>query len=348
MSNSLKIINAETDPRWDQFVFEHPQGSIYQHSLWGKVLSSTFGHTPLYVGLEKDDTHQLAGVVPFMFISSKLTGKRIVSLPFTAYIDPLAPDSELERIINYVAKGNSPVDFVELKLGREIRNTTGYFKSQSSYVTHVLDLDKDLNSLFNSFHKTSCRQRIKRAERNGLKLRIAKREEDLKKFYHLLVSVRRKQGLPPHPYSFFSNMWNILGPRKLMLVPLIEHQGRILAGAIVLRFKSTFSLEYTASDQNSLRISPNQLLIWETIKIACSEGATILDFGRSSLTHTSLIESKERWGTIRIQLQYYYYPSATRMDTEHGVARRILSFTNRYLPNSLLRLQGEILYPHIG
>ncbi len=348
MSGSLKIIAAETDSRWDRFVIEHPQGSIYEHSLWGKVLSSTFGYTPLYVGLEKNGTNQLAGAVPFMFINSMLTGKRIVALPLTAYIDHLIPEAELERIVDFVAKKNSPVDFIELKLAREIQNASGYFKAQSDYVTHVLDLDKDQQSLFKSFHKISCCQRIKRAERNKLKLRIADKEEDLKKFYQLLIPLRRKHGLPPHPYSFFSNMWNILRPRKLMLVPLIEHQGKVLAGAIVLKFKKKFYLEYTAADLNSLKISPNQLLIWETIKIACSEGAKLLDFGRSSLAHNLLIEAKERWGAKRIPLQYYYYPAAIRRGMEKGVSRRILTFTNRFLPNSLLRLQGKILYPHIG
>ena len=85
MGTQLKVIDPKTDKRWDEFVFRYPGGSIYHHSAWGHVFELTYGYTPFYVALERVETGQWEGILPFMLVKSRLTGKRLVSLPMTAY-----------------------------------------------------------------------------------------------------------------------------------------------------------------------------------------------------------------------------------------------------------------------
>jgi Acetyltransferase (GNAT) domain len=348
MTVNLKIINPENDPRWDEFVDMHPHGSIYHHSAWRQVLLSTYGYTPFYIALENSDTGRFEGILPFLLIKSRITGNRLVSLPFTSYCPILIPESKLEEVVRFALGQHPRVDYLELKFLQQLDNAPAILQRQSAYMTHILDLGAGQELLFQSFHNSSIRQRIKRAEKNQIKLKMGESEEDLKKFYKLHMTTRKMHGLPPHPYDFFANMWHILKPKGFMLVPLMEHQGQVIAGAIVFRYKNTFIYEYSASDQNKLTISPNQLLIWEVIKIACSEGARFFDFGRSSLTNQTLINFKSRWGAHGQDLMYYYYPKANRIDIEGGFGRQILNFTNRLLPCSVLRLEGELFYPHLG
>lgn len=349
MGIRLIIISPEDDQRWDEFVFRHPMGSIYHHSAWGNVLKSTFDHKFFYVALEDIETDKLKGIVPFMLVKSWLTGQRLVSLPFTTYCNPLIPKEHLKNVISFVFEFNLEIDYLELKF---IKNDEEYvlegFEELSTYVTHILTLDIPLEQLFRSFHNTSVRQRIKRADKNKLKLRMAGKEEDLEKFYSLQTKIRKVYGLPPQPYTFFKNMWEILKPKNLLFVPLIEYNGRVIAGAMVLKFKDTFYFEYSASDQNFLKLGPNHKLIWEVIKIAHKEGARYFDFGRSSLSHRSLIEFKDRWGAKRHKLIYYYYPKANRIDTENGSRRKYLALINSHFPLSFLRLEGKLIYPHLS
>jgi lipid II:glycine glycyltransferase (peptidoglycan interpeptide bridge formation enzyme) len=215
-------------------------------------------------------------------------------------------------------------------------------------VTHLLDLQPGPEQLFKAFHATSVRQRIKRAEKNGLKLRLAETEDHLKEFFKLHTRVRRKHRLPPQPFAFFLNMWRVLKPKGFLLVPLLEHEGRIVGGAIVLRFKDTFTYEYSAADQTQLDLGPNQLLIWEVIKLACDHGARVLDLGRSARSHQSLLDFKSRWGAVGSDLTYGYYPAPRRLNTETGSARRLLETVNRCLPYWALRLEGRLLYRHLS
>ncbi|MRR55339.1 MAG: GNAT family N-acetyltransferase [Deltaproteobacteria bacterium] len=345
---TLKIIISEDDKRWDQFVENHPKGSIYHHSAWKSVLQSTFGFIPFYVAEVNPCNGRFEGILPCMRVKSRLTGTRLVSLPFTSYCAQLFPETLVDDIVEMALQNYPDTDYLELKFYDVLENESKILQRQSTYNTHVLHLTASANEIFKSFHNTSVCQRIKRGAKYNLKLRTADNEKDLKLFYDLHTKTRKKHGLPPHPYLFFQNMWKILMPHKFLLIPLLEYQGKIIAGAIVLKFKNTFHFEYSAFDLDYADISPNHSMIWETIKIAIDEGAKIFDFGRTASANKSLMDFKKRWATEEHNLQYYYYPEAKRINTEEGVIKYLLTKVNSLLPPYLLRLEGEVIYPHLG
>jgi len=348
MSLDIKVIGSEDDAKWDDFVSSHPDGSIYHHSAWRRVLQTTYGYQPLYLALAQTTSGEFRGVYPFMLVKSRFTGDRLVSLPFTSFCPPLLPQSALADVVRFNLKRNPEVQYLELKSRDAFPEVPDFLVQRCTHVTHTLDLSAGETGLYQSFHATSIRQRIRKAEKNGFKLRLAKGVEDLKHFYRLHIDIRKKHGLPPHPFKFFCNMWNELAPRNLLFVPLLEYQGKVVAGAFTLKFKDTFTYEYSATDQEYNHLSANQMLIWQVIRIGCSEGAIYFDFGRSSLDNQSLIEFKERWGAKRYALSYYYYPEMNKVGVEGSLGRRILNRANRLMPNALLQIEGELFYRHLG
>ncbi len=347
---SLKVtpIDPGKDKRWDDFVINHPESTIYHHSSWAEVIRTVYGHELIYLALE-NDKKEVQGIAPFILIKSCLTGKRVVSLPFATYCNPILPATEVDKVLRFLLEHYSDVDYIELKVVEkdDIRIPAGFSKS-SNHITHILNLDHSLEELLMSFHSTSVRQRIRKGEKNNLSLRIGETEEDLKQFYRLHTMVRKKLGLPPQPFSFFIQMWQHLRPFNQVLIPLVEHGGRVVSAAFILKFKDTFYLEQSATDPCYLRHCANQTLIWESIKLAHADGARYLDFGRSALGNKSLIEFKERWSAKGFTLSTYYYPKRPPLNTEESMARQILNRVNRHLPNSLLKLEGRLLYPHLG
>src|SRR6266540_295804 len=189
MGINLKVINPANDTRWDEFVDLHPDGSIYHHSAWRQVLLSTFAYDPFYVALENSATGRLEGILPFMLVKSRITGKRVVSLPFTSYCPMLVPGPRLEEIIHFILGECPGIDYLELKLPENLENAPAILKKQPGYMTHILDLQAGPEQLFKSFHNTSIRQRIKRAEKSQIQLRMVEKEEDLKEFYDLHIDV---------------------------------------------------------------------------------------------------------------------------------------------------------------
>ena len=342
-----RILDTHNLDKWDSFVQSHPLGSIFHHSSWIKVLTSTYKYKPILVAFENPKTGNIEGIIPFNLIYSLITGKRLVSLPFTSYCEILMPESQIRGSLEFILNKYKNINYLELKLLSESNHILTDYVPTNKFCTHILDLNPQLDDIFKSFHSTSIRQRVKRARRDQLTYRLAEDERDLKKFYELETSVRGKKGLPPSPYRFYLNIWKHLRPHNYVYLPVVEYDNKIIAAAIVLKFKKKYYLEYSASDSRYLKYSPNQFLIWETISMAHKNGADSFDFGRSSFTNKSLIDFKERWATQRIPLIYYYYPKSAN-NNEDGFTRKMLEMINKKMPNFLLKIEGNLLYPHLG
>jgi CelD/BcsL family acetyltransferase involved in cellulose biosynthesis len=349
----LRTVNPGTDGRWDDFVSRHPSGLIYHRSAWARVIEDTFGHTPLYIALEDSWTGELNAAAPFFTVKSLLTGRRVVSLPFTTFCDPLMSPAKMTEILAFISERVPKARFIKMKLLDFKVEPGPAVQTSASYVTHFIDLRRSLDELFKSFHGSSVRQRIRRAERSGVTFRLGETEKDLQSFYRLLVDVRRRHGLPPHPYAFFKNMWKVLRPAGLLNLPLVQHEGRIVAGSIVLKSGTIHHYEYSASDEKTWKVCSNQKLLWEIIRMAHAEGARYLDLGRSAINNLSLIDYKERWSGKRIPLSYNTWPVGRRssIPAQEGSGsnylKQGLEFLNRYLPGIMLKWQGRLIYPHI-
>ena len=342
------MIDVESDRRWDEFVLSNPYTSIYVHSAWVNVVAKSFNYKPLFLAFVDTRTGQLENVMPFLLVESWITGTRLVSLPFTAYCANNISSEQISQSISFALQSYPKIKFLEWRVIEDFDYSAESSEKHHDYCTHILDLDISLDHLYESFHSTSIRQRIKRAKRNDLRFRIAEDEGDLKKFYVLETEVRRKHGIPPHPYRFFANMWKILRPLGYFFLALVEYQDKTVAAATVLRFKDSFYLEYSASDQKFLKLSPNQILIWEVIKIAHRANARYFDFGRSALSNQLLIEFKERWGAKAYQLTYHYFPKSKRNISKESSATKLFHALNRILPKAILIKEGELLLPHLG
>jgi CelD/BcsL family acetyltransferase involved in cellulose biosynthesis len=347
-SGKLEELNPTSDPRWDEFVRGHPSATVYHYSAWTQVLCETYGHTPFYLGLVTSDGQQLLGILPFVLINSLLTGKRLVSLPFTAYCNSLMPATRMEEALRFAFNRHRGVRYVELRLldaqtADEVNSRLG---QESPFVSQILPLTKDINELFRSFHQTSVRQPVGRAARDGLVFRLAESESELRRFYQFLTEIRSRQGLPSPPYKFYANMRCLLAPKNLFELPVVEFNGSVIAAALVLKGKSTWHYEYAASDARYLRHGANQLLIWECIKRAHQQGAAHFDFGRTALWHHTLLVFKDRWRTERHPIRYRIFPDNAETPRWHDTSDSLLVRLNKRLPSRFLQWEGCVVYRH--
>lgn len=240
MNPRFIIINPETDKRWDAYVMAHPLGTIYHHSAWLRVIEKTYHYQPFMVAVEDPDYGRLEGIAPFFRIDSGITGKRLVSLPFTSYCELLMPEGSLPGLIQFIEALHPDIDYILLKFLRFDGISCGTCDKDYSHVTHILDLKSSLDELHAAFHPTSVKQRIRRAVKNGLQFRISHEERDMERFYALETGVRKKHGLPPQPNDFFANMWRILKPLNHFMLVVVELGNQIVAAATVLIFKDAF------------------------------------------------------------------------------------------------------------
>ena len=86
---NLDILNPLDCDGWNDLVISSGSRSFFHSSEWARVLVETYKYKPLYFALVQDDRLRL--LIPFMEVSSLITGRRGVSLPFTDFCEPATP-----------------------------------------------------------------------------------------------------------------------------------------------------------------------------------------------------------------------------------------------------------------
>ncbi len=92
MAGRVVSIDPLTDARWDDFVARHPAAGVFHTSAWIAVTQRTFGYLPAHLAYEEDGI--LKGVLPLVQVRSALTGKRLVSLPYSGPSGPVGVSEE--------------------------------------------------------------------------------------------------------------------------------------------------------------------------------------------------------------------------------------------------------------
>jgi len=271
-------------------------------------------------------------------------GRKWVSLPYTDYCPPLVSDkSEEEQLV--IALGHASESAGARRV--EVRAPlAGGSASGDVALRHVLALDGDPAAIYAGFHRSQVQRNIRRAEREGLTIRQATREQDLTgTFYQLHVRSRRRQGVPVQPRRFFRLLWERAIGTGLGSLLIVEASGQPVAAAVFLAWNRTMIYKFGASEARAWSLRPNHLLFWHAIRTACEQGYRWFDFGRTDVGHEGLRNFKLSWGAVEEPLVYGTLGGRPDLaPPAEGAAGRLLASAIRRGPLLLCRVAGEALY----
>jgi Acetyltransferase (GNAT) domain len=350
---SIHAIDPLADPRWESFIERHPRTSIFHTPAWLRALRRTYGYTPVAYTTTPQGVDLQNGIL-FCEVNSWLTGKRLVSLPFSDHCEPLMDQSvefqqvytDLERLVS-----SGHWRYIELRPIKTLQLSPSVFHSTLQYHFHQLDLTPELHVIFQNFHKSSIQRKIHRAEREGLVYREGSDVELLAAFYKLFSVTRQRHKVPPQPVSWFRNLIGSFGDGLKVRLAL---KGDLpVASMITIRHKDTVVYKYGCSDARYNHLGGIHLLYWRAIQEAKEIGARVFDFGRCDIGQEGLRAFKRRWGASESTLTYSRYAiadnSAMHFPPEEGSLKmRFAREVFAHMPVRCLSLLGEILYKHVG
>jgi CelD/BcsL family acetyltransferase involved in cellulose biosynthesis len=341
-------LNPLRDPHWADLVQRHARASVFHPPGWLAALQRCYGYEATAFTTTAPGAELQNGLV-FCRVRSRLTGSRLVSLPFSDHCDPLVDDAQqLAEICRHLDgdRLKNGWRYIELRPRSGGDSTVG-FGAFERFRFHALDLRPDLDALFRSFHKDSVQRKIRRAEREGVTYEEGRSETLLRKFYALLLHTRRRHQLPPPPFAWFCHLAAGLG--HALKVRIASREEKPLAGIVTIRHRDTMVYKYGASDAALHKVGGMQCLFWNAIEDAREQGCVTLDFGRTELANESLSTFKDRWGATQSIGTYWRTPASQRKSGSlrtHLVsgARRALG----HAPDAVLVLAGRMLYKHVG
>lgn len=333
----MPVVDPVTDPRWAALVARSPEALIFHHPAWLALLSRQYRYAFEAVAIERDG--ELAAGLPVARVASRLTGRRLVAVPFSDLCPPLAasaPDrQELGRLLDQRRRA--------LALSLEVRDTFAELPGgQSSGLFHLHTIDLTAEPRFSSM----TRRNVRRAERAGVRVERRTDPAALDAFYALHLRTRRHQGVPTQPRSFIRAFADLFAA-GLGFVALAFHDGRPVAAAVFAGAGRTLTYKYGASDRTAFAVRPNNLLFAEAIGWARADGHERLDLGRTDLGHEGLRAFKASWGAEETTLAYTYAGRPAPAPGE-GRAQRALGAVIRRSPPVVGQAIGSVLYRHVG
>jgi CelD/BcsL family acetyltransferase involved in cellulose biosynthesis len=330
------------DTAWLRFVESCSSARTFHHPAWATMLSDCYGYPAFALALTDDRRAVVAGL-PMLEVRRPLGTRRWVSLPFTDFCSPLAPDGLEAELIAGCARAAEDARAARVEVHARVEVPGVHTRVVG--VIHTLDLEADPDAVRATFSKSQVQRNIKRAEREPISLRRGRSAGDLvDAFYGLHVRTRRRQGIPVQPRRFFELLWQrVLEPGLGFL--LLAFSGTTpVAGAVFLTWSSTVTYKYGASDPAYLKFRPNHLIFWEAIRWACERGYETFDFGRSDLDNQGLREFKNGWGTREEHLSYTGIGGAPVGLPSERVQRAIGGIIRRS-PPWVCRALGTAFYP---
>jgi CelD/BcsL family acetyltransferase involved in cellulose biosynthesis len=335
------VLDPVTDPRWGE-ALRASDATVFHHPAWLRALRDEYRHPIWAICLEDDEGRVVAGL-PVATVVSRLTGNRLVALPFSDVCPPiLSGDASrlaplVEALEQERARRGLPLE-VHAQLeglpscsqGDEFLHQTAALPKDVAGVDRLLSAKK--------------RRAVRRAVRDGVEVERRTDRAAIDAFFALHVRTRRKHGVPTQPRSFFRRL-EALFQQDLGFLLLAVHGGQPIAAAVYLRFNGVMTLKYSASDERRLKLRGNTLIYDRALRIAVEEHCQRFDFGRTELENEGLRYFKEEFGAETRSLTYTLAPARRGARSVRSVSS-LQKTVIRRSPALLGRVAGAVLYRH--
>jgi hypothetical protein len=342
-----KTLNPTEYENWNDEIIKLNHYSFFHSSEWLEVLQKTYGYRPVCFCTFKENS--LSSAVSAVEIKSKLTGRRLISLPFSDFCEPLFSSIEeaemlKEKIFEY-CKDND-LGFMEFRTSEtKFPFETEQFRTD---LRHILNLSPNEDEIKKNLSENT-RRNIKSALKEGLEIKEENSLEAIKKFYELQCITRKKHGLPPQPESFFNNIYKLIISKNKGSMFFAYNKGYPVASLMFFTIGEKVLYKFGASINDNLPKGANHILMWEAIRKYSKEGYKEFDFGRTETNHEGLKRFKLGFGaderliyTTRYDIRKKIFIQPDSKTT--GIHNRI--FTHTPLP--ILKLIGNTIYKYVG
>ncbi len=223
---------------------------------------------------------------PFLAVPSLGGGRTLSYLPLLNYTDlGLAAGADLSRsagaarhLVRVLAPGIDPAEGEPVAMRVPLAGRTA-----------------DL--LWRGTIAPTCRNRVRKAEKEGIQVRHGRDTASVAAFTGLLAGTLARHGAPMLPPRLFRALASELGAE----VWLAESGGRPLAGLLALRDGPLVWVPWIATERDGGGAA-GDLLFWRLMEASSASGAALLDFGRSP-SGGGTYRFKRKWGAEPVPLR---------------------------------------------
>jgi len=295
----IRELDDATEPEWEAYVADHPQGSFFHKAGWRRVIQRTYGHTCRYLIAQGEN--DVVGVLPLVHVRSRLFGNALISTGFCVHGGVLADTPEIAAMLAKRAAemgAELKVDYVELR-SDEPRFDDWLLKTDV-YATFERALSE------NEDENLKAIPRKKRADvRKSIKASLlVETGAPVEAFYQIYAHSLRGLGTPVFSRRFVHALVEEFG--NDVEISLVSKDGEPVSTLLSFYFNDRVLPYYGGALPSARRLHAYDYQYWTLMCRAVERGARVFDFGRSKLG-TGAFDYKKFWGFEPTPLNYQYH-----------------------------------------
>lgn len=314
-------IDVHRDARYERFVRSQATACVYHDPGWLDALEAEYGRTCVVLACENENG-DLEAVLPLAHtlglpfrIGRQEVGRRLSSLPRTPIAGPVFARLDSGVALLQAALARARESRMQLQIKSQEKFPTDLIDGLTCTPwrpTYVLEIPSKKQELRfgDARNRHNIKWAVNKAANQGLRVRFADTEADLRAWYPLYLQVMRRNVVPARSLRLFVALWKNFMSQGIMQLRLAEQwQGerrRLVAGSIFLTFGDTVWYAFTGIGDMDLGLHANDLILWHAINDACGTGVRWFDFGEVAEDHPELVRFKTKWGA-QPREQYRYY-----------------------------------------
>ncbi|WIT11350.1 FemAB family PEP-CTERM system-associated protein [Paucibacter sediminis] len=339
----LRVDDAVTARRWDEFVMGCPDASFFHRAGWQQVIQQAFGHACFFLYVER--AGRIEGVLPLAQVKSLLFGHALVGLPFGVYGGVAAVNDEAAQVLEREAQQIAQrLGAAHLEL-RHVRQRHADWPQQDLYVTFRKEIlpEEEANMLA---IPRKQRAMVRKGIKNGLQSQL---DAGVERFFALYADNVHRHGTPAMPKRYFQLLRDVFGADCEVLT-VTAADGRPLSSVLSFYFRDEVLPYYAGDDESARDLAANDFKYWELMRRACARGLKVFDYGRSK-QGTGSYAFKKNWGFEPTPLHYeycLYKREAVPQNNPSNAKYQLLIRAWRRLPIGVANWLGPFLVKNLG
>jgi lipid II:glycine glycyltransferase (peptidoglycan interpeptide bridge formation enzyme) len=282
---ALAAVEYTAGDEWDALVAAHPRGQLLQRWAWGE-LKGAFGWRPLRLGIvASDDPRRVAAA---QVLVRPFKGFSVCYVPRgPMFSGDAALDNALLHLLRRVARrrrafflrlepsvleGDPRADALHSRLQLAGYRVAPPLQPRTSM---HLDLGPEPDRLFAAFSK-GHRADVRRAERNGVSVRVGETAADLDSFYRIMEATTARANFGIHSRDYYRQAWELFGQDARLLIASRPDAGDV-AAFLVFASGQEGQYMYSGSTAEGLKSGANHLLQWHAIRWVREHGCARYD-----------------------------------------------------------------------
>lgn len=277
----LALIEHRDEATWDELVARLPGGSLLQSWAWGEFKAG-FGWQPLRLEVSAGEATAVAQLL--IRPSYGLAAAYVPRGPL------LGADDEVNRVLlrslRSVARRkraaflrlepNVAEDSPGADTFHSLLQVAGFepaepLQPRSSIWLDLRATPAELLAGASKGHRAD----VRRAERNGVQVRVGRTPSDLDSFYAIMLATAQRQAFAIHDRDYYAAAWRMFGDAARLL--LAELAGETVAAFLVFGWGREAQYMYSGSNELGLKAGANHLLQWHAITWAQQRGCELYD-----------------------------------------------------------------------